>query len=507
VEDSALPEGTTGGPRHRSSLWKSFWSDGVCQESSSYDNSLRTFLSYFLNFYAVYHRENVMATHPELKYTFEWSLRTRYPWNRHGISYGQARYSTDEDVHLMMNSKFASELNLGTARWHHLNHDPVLNITAGHEPVPFKVVWYDPTIPAVPPTDTGSKAYINNMVFQRNYADQLTPQLVLWGRQESWAPADAHRKDDSTGIFLSAFGERFLTNTDEPADWLRSNAEAMNVILVDDSTAGPVNTRIPSGPTRSTIATIKQSLVSPYVDYGMMASQLNSVNDVSYYKDRAQLDRHVFFPDHRFWIVVDDMKAPDGNTHTYGWTGHCVGSLDLTVPQQATFTKASGRKLDIHFFGTPVTFQNYSIPVELDWQTPEVEAPYFIANSNGHGTQYLTALFPMDIGETAPTYEQISVTRGSAGKVIIGNDVYLAFCQPGTTENVTVDGKLQTNATAALAKITGGTVEYILFIGQQGLLQWNGQTLIGLDNIGSYLYLPVDPETGGPSLTPVRQAQ
>ncbi len=504
VENSELPEGQPGGPEMRSTLWDSVWEDGVSKESTSYDASGRAVLAYFLNIYAGYHNVNLMESHPEFRRAFEWSLRSRFPWNRNYPSYGQARYTILQDFHDLVNPRFENYLDMGAIRWHYNIHTPTLGLNPNsQEPIPFILAWHDPTYTAVTPTDTGSRAYRNNMIFQRDYTDPNTPQLILWGRETSWSIYEAHRKDDSTAIFLNAFGERFLTNTDEPADWLRSNSESQNVILVDDNTAGPANSLMAAGPSRATIATIHGNLVTPFLDYGVMSSQLHSPNDTSYYSNRAQLDRHVAFPDHRFFVVFDDMKSADGQAHDYGWTGHCYGTLDLSTAQRAVFTKSSGKQLDIHFFAPQVTFANYTINQAIDWSGSEVPVPYFIAKARGTGIQYLSALVPMDVGGTAPGYRTLSPPRGSAGEVVLDGSSYLISCQPSPASQVTVDGKFTCSAKFALAKYTGAEVDYIFVVDQQGTLAWNGTTLIVVDEPRSFIYLPVDPQTGGPSITTI----
>ncbi len=506
VENSELPEGLEGGPVMRSTLWDSVWEDGVSKESSSYDASGRDVLAYFLNIYACFHNVNLMESHPEFRRAYEWSLRSRFPWNRNYQSYGQARYTLLQDFHNLIHWRFADYLDLPALRWHYDNASPALGLNPNSmQSLPFILAWHDPTYASVAPTDTGSRAYRNNMIFQRDFTDANTPQLLLWGRETSWEPYEAHRKDDSTGIVLNAFGERFLTNTDEPADWLRSNPESQNVILVDDTVAGPVNDYMASGPSRATIAIMHGNLVTPYVDYGVMSSQTGSAKDVSYYSSNTQLDRHVIFPDHRFFVVFDDMKALDGLSHTYGWTGHCNGTLDLSTPQRAVFTKTSGRTLDIHFFAPQVTFENYTINHVIDWSGSEIPVPYFIAKGSGVGIQYLSVLIPKDVSGSAATYTTLTPTLGNAGRVALEGAEYLVFCQPGTPSEVTVDGLLTVTAKFALAKTEGTTLDYIFVVDQTGPLTWNGTQLFRSDVARSFLYLPTDPSTSGPSVTTINE--
>jgi hypothetical protein len=506
VENPNLPEGLPGGPVLRTTLWSSVWEDGVSKESTSYDASGRNVLSYFLNIFAGYHNVNLMESRPEFRRAYEWSIRSRIPWNRNYPSYGQARFTTLQDFHDLLNQRFENYLNMGTLRWHYTHHSPELGINPNsYEPLPFVLVWHNPTYPAVTPQDTGSRAYRNNMIFQRDYTDPATPQLILWGRETSWEVYEAHRKDDSTSMTLNAFGERLLTNSDEPSDWQRSNSESQNVILVDDNVSGPVNDFMPSGPSRATIATIKGNLVTPFIDYGVMSTQLNSAKDSTNYRAKAQLDRHVLFPDHLFYVVLDDMKAPDGLTHTYGWTGHCHGTLDLTQPQMAIFTKASGRKLNIRFFTPLVAFENYNLRQVIDWSGSEQTVPYFIAKATGVGIQYLTALIPQDLNVPAATFQTITMSRGNAGRIQLAGSEYLLFCQAGTPQEVTVDGVLTTTSRFALAKRTGTTLNYIFTIEHSGNLGWQGTTVFQSETPRSFLYLPVDPLTNGPSVTTVNE--
>ena len=497
VETPDLAEKSAGGPLFRSQIWDVLGSDGVEKSGSSQDADTGVFLSYFLNLYAGFHGNDPMQEHLSFAKTYEWSQRTRFPWNRHYQSYGKTILSTSQDVQLVVNKRFSQSLDLSGLRWHFEKHDPPLGYNPGNlNVVPVALNWYDPSVPAVPPGNTGSAAYTSSMVFQGDFTDPNTIQLVLMGRENSAPYDEAGEKDDSTGIFLNAYGERFLTNTDGADDWMRSNAESQNVVLVDDAIQGPVNAWMESGPSRSTVATIRSSLhpvleptaIVPPLDYGVLSTQLGSANDLSAYADRVQLDRHVLFPDGRFFAIVDDLKAPDGQAHTYGWTAHCYGALEVVSGKRATFTKPSGKKLDIRFFGPSVAIATHALTQEVEWSGVEEEVPYFVASKFGIGNQFLTTLIPLKAGETVPAYEELSTARGTAGKVALDGAEYLLFCQPGIAENVEVAGRLVTNARCALAKVVEGALDYLFVAEQTGPLSWDGQEIVHEQGARTFLY-------------------
>lgn len=150
-----------------------------------------------------------------------------------------------------------------------------------------------------------------------------------------------------------------------------------------------------------------------------------------------------------------------------------------------------------------MTFSSYSLNQVIDWSGPEVPVPYFIAKANGTGIQYLSALVPVDIGGSAASYRTLTPARGSAGEVVLEGSSYLVSCQPSPVSEVTLDGRLGCRAKFVLAKSTSAGLDYIFVVDQQGALVWNGTTLVVTDELRSFLYLPVDPQTGGPSITTI----
>jgi hypothetical protein len=351
-----------------------------------------------------------------------------------------------------------------------------------------------------PPENRQSKAYSNHMIFGGGEDGADTRELVLRGSNSSWNWDDPLHRDNSTSIEIRAFGERLLSSPAWGEGWRFQNSEAHNVILVDDPEEGPQNEWMAAGPSRSTIAAIRAHLVTPRFDYGLLSTHLGSPNDVGAYSSKVQLDRHVAFPDHKFFVVFDDVKSADGLSHNYGWVGHGFGTLDLSVPKTARFTKSTGHGLAMGFLAPSVALWNYSLPSSAEGET--VQAPYVIAKTAGQDVQFLTVLAPVESGETAPTFSTIEVGSGSAGRVGAGDAEYLVFCQKGR-EGVTVDGNLNTNAKFAVAKVVDGEPEYVFVLDQSGWLRWGDKKLFNPGRKRSFLYQSDDPTVNGPSVTTV----
>lgn len=376
--------------------------------------------------------------------------------------------------------------------------------TSTPTPSPTSPATPTPTnTPLTPPTPTPLAAAtpvpnegVNypNLVFKQNGAANPI-ELIVLGQDQAVPYYWSGRKDDSTGILLNAFGEQFLTSTVGPEEWFLTNAESQNVILVDDFVAGPVNSWMEAGPSRSTQSLPGSTLfdggaagITVPVKYGIMSSVSGGAHDISSYKSKAQLDRHVFFVDDRFFVMFDDMKSLDGQSHKYGWTAHFNGTINTLSTNLARFTKPSGRSLDIYFFGAPVAFENYSIPQVLDLSGKVTNVPYFVANRSGVGTQFLTVLHPRNTGESAMMFSPVTVSKGTAGKMVSGTSTYYAFGQGEPFHTLQIDGKIQAQARLVLAKATGNELEYLFVIDQAGPLSWNGSMLFDDDSRRSYLY-------------------
>ena len=354
-----------------------------------------------------------------------------------------------------------------------------------------------------PPIDSRSKAFDDHMVFQMGDPDSDGIQLVLQGRKDSWEPTHPNHKDDSTGIFLKAFGERFLTGTDDSSGSLFQNSESQNVILVDDPIAGPQDELMVSGPGRATLASLQSHVVSPILDYGLMTTELGSPNDSGHYSDKVRLNRHVIFPDHKFFVVVDEIEAVDGESHEFGWTAHCHGMLTHDGAQHASFTKSSNRKLDVHFFGPGVSIEDYTLSHKVRWDGSPVDVPYVVAQKSGEGTQYVTAICPRDLDDADAGYEPLATDRGTAGKIIFGETEYWIFAQETPRERVRLGNRLRTNGTVVLVKTTSGDLDYVFVLNQSRWLKWDGAELFRPNGTRSFIYQVEDPATGGPSILTV----
>jgi hypothetical protein len=353
-----------------------------------------------------------------------------------------------------------------------------------------------------PPDGLQSKAFKNHMIFLGGNDPGEARELVLRGMDSSWEWDEPNHRDNSTSIEIRAFGERFLSSPVDVEGWVFENSEAHNVILVDDLRDGPQNEWMNAGPNRSTIASIQAHLVTPRLDYGLLSSQLGSPNDLGAYADKVQLDRHVAFPDHRFFVVFDDMKSADGQSHNYGWVGHCFGALDLSVPRRAMFTKPSGRKLAIGFLAPSVAVWNYSLNHPVDPFGGPVEVPYIIAKAAAQDVQYLTILVPLNQDESVPTFETIPVQGAGVGRVVLEDAEFLIASQKGEQE-ILVDGRLMTNSRFSVVKAVGGELVYAFVVDHSGWLIWNGQNLFNPGSKRSFLYQSVDPSVNGPSVTTV----
>ncbi len=323
-----------------------------------------------------------------------------------------------------------------------------------------------------------------NVVFKEQNSTEPI-EMVLVGQNQNVVYNSFDHKDNTSGIYLNAFGESFLSDTVGPNDWFLTNSESQNVILVDDPNPGPINDWMESGPSRSTLAYPDLNLfdtggtgVHLPVKYGGLATETGGVYDLSHYRDTTQLERHVFFVEDRFFIIYDDIESLDQQSHEYGWTAHCQGTMDIIGPNFARFTKASGRSLDIQFFGPPLVFDSYVLPQILDQNQGLTNVPYFIAKRNGVGTQFLNVLYPKDLGENSPVYSSLAVSNGVAGKVSVGGADYLFMGQSDPQQEITLGGLLDIQASLVLAKSIGGDLQFLIAVNQLGSIEWDNDTVI-----------------------------
>ncbi|GAH82633.1 unnamed protein product, partial [marine sediment metagenome] len=102
---------------------------------------------------------------------------------------------------------------------------------------------------------------------------------------------------DQTAFYLAAFGERL---TPLVGDYGSGDSPGkFNTILVDDS--GGLN----NGIAEQTVAITKKCFVSDYADYGELQTSIGSRNDSGPYGSKAQLSRHVIFPDRKYFVMID----------------------------------------------------------------------------------------------------------------------------------------------------------------------------------------------------------
>ncbi|GAH19140.1 unnamed protein product, partial [marine sediment metagenome] len=300
---------------------------------------------------------------------------------------------------------------------------------------PEAICWYDDSISAVIPEN--SNIWFSGFTFTDEISSENAIYINVYG--QDWPdnnypqrPGETHYDNDcdQTTFYIAAFGERLTTLV---GDYSGSDSPGkFNTILVDAG-GGLTN-----GIKQHTVALTKSHFVSDYADYGELQTSIGSRGDSGPYGSKVQLNRHVIFPDRKYFVLIDQMRSIDGLNHTYEWLLHGLDNVSNNGTTEATITKGSGVRLKAYYITPDLSLSSGS----LAGGTGYIK----VTAASTKDEDFLTILYPLDVGQAEPTVTNLNGAGYYAAKIENSDGKIVVMTQQGNTsrivENITTDSEI-----------------------------------------------------------------
>ncbi|MCK5328426.1 MAG: heparinase II/III family protein, partial [Candidatus Latescibacteria bacterium] len=317
------------------------------------------------------------------------------------------------------------------------------------------------TEPSWPPTQFLETA--GDAVFRSDWSSDATYLLLRAEHDSARTQGGEHEHPDATSFILYAGGQMLATDGGY-IRWddhdLVNKAANHNLILVDGE--GPRIHRNFLGLVTGVgeDAYLEHAFSTDFLDYAEVRTQYEAV----------QFRRSVFFPDKRFFVIVDSLHSTNG-AHQYEWRLHggegdfelledggrwTVGDMELEVclaaPHELTFSEEQG----IHSFAY------------------RQQLPHTIlkAAQQAEDTRFVTVLFPRKADEPSPDCAEMEVEGGVGMRLREGGRTSLVLTRTGE-EALVPEWGVRTDGDRAFLSMEGDSL--CTFSVQSGrLLEVNG---------------------------------
>ena len=367
---------------------------------------------------------------PKIEKTHKWSLNLRLPNGRRpNIDDGHV---DDFYGHYLA----AVQASGGIHRWDWENNERGLYVRQFAEM--DAIALYDDSVPAQEPTH-GPSVFMpgaGDAVFRSDWSATATYMLLRGENGTAREHGFAHEHPDGTSFVLYAAGEMLAVD----AGYINfdnhdkvNKGRNHNVVLVDGN--GPPRRILPVVGTIGdrNDAFIEAFFTSAAGDYAEVCTAYRGV----------ELRRRVFFADHRYFFVADEIDDP-GRRHAYEWRlhGNGGGTSGGAYARAGNLARWTREKAELLAFlpdqAGRVALESEAIH-SFDYRQEQTHAVLRVQQEGVDG-RYLAVLYPRAIGEVEPAFETASAQGAEAAVVTLAGVRDLAWLRNGDASEGTVSG-------------------------------------------------------------------
>ena len=367
---------------------------------------------------------------PKIEKTHKWSLNLRLPNGRRpNIDDGHV---DDFYGHYLA----AVQANGGVHRWDWENNERGLYVRQFAEM--DAIALYDDSVPAQEPTH-GPSVFMpgaGDAVFRSDWSAAATYMLLRGENGTAREHGFAHEHPDGTSFVLYAGGEMLAVD----AGYINfdnhdkvNKGRNHNVVLVDGN--GPPRRILP---VVGTIGDRNDAFIE-----GFFTSAAGDYAEVCTAYRGVELRRRVFFADHRYFFVADEIDDP-GRRHAYEWRlhGNGGGTSGGAYARVGNLARWTREKAELLAFlpNQPgrVALESEAIH-SFDYRQEQTHAVLRVQQEGVDG-RYLAVLYPRAIGEAEPAFETASAQGAEAAVVTLAGVRDLAWLRNGDASEGTVSG-------------------------------------------------------------------
>ena len=366
---------------------------------------------------------------PKIEKMHEWSLNLRLP---------NGRRPNIDDGHLddfYGHYLAAVQANGGVHRWDWENNERGLYVCQFAEM--DAIALYDDSVPAQEPTH-GPSVFMpgaGDAVFRSDWSGAATYMLLRGENGIAREHGFAHEHPDGTSFVIYAGGEMLALD----AGYINfdnhdkvNKGRNHNVVLVDGK--GPPRRTLP---VVGTIGDRNDAFIE-----GFFTSAVGDYAEVRAAYRGVELRRRVFFADHRYFIVADEIDA--GRRHAYEWRlhGNGGGTSGGTYVRVGNLARWTRDKAELLAF-LPEQPGRVALESEeihsFDYRQEQTHAVLRVQQEGVDG-RYLAVLYPRTLREAAPVFETVSAQGAEAALVALAGVRDLAWLRNGSASEVAVSG-------------------------------------------------------------------
>ena len=386
---------------------------------------------------------------PKIEKMHEWSLNLRLP---------NGRRPNIDDGHLddfYGHYLAAVQANGGVHRWDWENNERGLYVRQFAEM--DAIALYDDRVPAQEPTH-GPSVFMpgaGDAVFRSDWSAAATYLLLRGENGPVREHGLAHEHPDGTSFVLYAGGEMLALDAGyinfDNRDKVNKGRNH-NVVLVDGR--GPPRRTLPVVGTIGdrNDAFIEAFFTSSAGDYAEVRTAYRGV----------ELRRRVFFADHRYFLIADEIDDP-GRRHAYEWRlhGNGGGTSGGAYTRAGNLARWTREKAELLAF-LPDQPGRGALESEaihsFDYRQEQTHAVLRVQQEGVDG-RYLAVLYPRTIGDAEPAFDTASSQGAEAALVALAGVRDLAWLRHANASEVAVsgpDGRLVSDARFGYVRYVDG---------------------------------------------------
>ena len=367
---------------------------------------------------------------PKIEKMHEWSLNLRLP---------NGRRPNIDDGHLddfYGHYLAAVQANGGIHRWDWENNERGLYVRQFSEM--DAIALYDDSVSAQEPTH-GPSVFMpgaGDAVFRSDWSDAATYMLLRGENGIAREHGFAHEHPDGTSFVLYAGGEMLALDAGyinfDNHDKVNKGSNH-NVVLVDGK--GPPRRILP---VVGTIGDRNDAFIE-----GFFTSAASDYAEVRAAYRGVELRRRVFFADHRYFIVADEIDD-SGRRYAYEWRlhGNGGGTSGGTYVRAGNLARWTRDKAELLAFlpDQPgrVALESEEIH-SFDYRQEQTHTVLRVQQEGVEG-RYLAVLYPRTRREAKPAFETASAQGAEAALVALAGVRDLAWLRNGNASEAAVSG-------------------------------------------------------------------
>jgi len=365
------------------------------------------------------------------------------------------------------------------------------------------IALYDDQIPAQEPSYGPTLFFpgAGDAIFRSDWSDQAVYLLLRGEHDNARQRGLSHEHPDETSFILAAGGEILALDAGyiNFDNHFKVNQDINHNLILVDGKGPPLNTLFGQVIGGGNDAYIEDYFSASHLDYAQVRAAYQDVD----------LCRHMFFVDHTYFIVADQMR--DDQAHTYTWQLHGHGHTSTGAYQRqdqlARWTQAKAELIAYMPTTAGMSLAERDGLHSFAFLQEETHT-VLEAEQSGANSEFLAVLYPQALNQPEPAFSTLAATGGQALSVALNGTQDIAWVRTATA-TLSIEGEtpLSSDGEAGWIRLTNGQVAgfsvqdgLLLRVQDQALFSASAAIDLSLEFIGLEINgLEINGYVGGPA--------